>query len=468
MPLFWRIDASDLMQGSLGNCWFVAAVAALAEYPLEVESLFSGSSHTSGRYVVRLHDAHGRAHEVIVDEYVPVYPSRIQGWEHLQHAPLFAKPNGEIWPLLLEKAAAKLMGSYGAMSGGTECAAFRMLTGEVEQEMWKRSFHEACWKQWLLDPGSMGTYKRRSSAPSSSDDELWSTMATYCNSLNYLIAASIRADGERRRRDGLVEGHAYTILCLTELDDVRLIKLRNPWGAVEWTGAWSDRSDLWAQHPAIAEMVAFRSYPNGVFHMSFPDFCARFTSVEVSHKTMRMGQPQFVAAREIPDSSLPSSGERCTVKCPHGHPLVPYAPSTERCMCDSCDRQAPRGGRLFGCRRCNFDLCMTCLSAHAGSQCEAPSAAGLASEEAHVRRALEASAEEAPREEKRRKRQREATAPDDEQVRQALEASARFCEGQRRPTSPVDPLQIAAPDADLLAIALCLSRDEVQLRQSCP
>ena len=53
---------------------------------------------------------HGVLREVVVDDYIPVTP---------QNTPLFAKPAGgrEIWVMILEKAWAKLHGSYGAIVG---------------------------------------------------------------------------------------------------------------------------------------------------------------------------------------------------------------------------------------------------------------------------------------------------------------------------------------------------------------
>ena len=50
---------------------------------------------------------------------------------------------------------------------------------------------------------------------------------------------------------GLVPGHAYTILNIKEINykgyNVRLLKLRNPWGNTEWSGDWSDGSRLWTE-----------------------------------------------------------------------------------------------------------------------------------------------------------------------------------------------------------------------------
>jgi hypothetical protein len=45
---------------------------------------------------------------------------------------------------------------------------------------------------------------------------------------------------------GIVQGHAYSILDVLDLDGAKLIQLRNPWGnEVEWRGQWSDKSTQW-------------------------------------------------------------------------------------------------------------------------------------------------------------------------------------------------------------------------------
>ena len=51
---------------------------------------------------------------------------------------------------------------------------------------------------------------------------------------------------------GLVGGHAYSILDVREAatrggEAVRLLRIRNPHACGEWTGDWSDQSDMWAQ-----------------------------------------------------------------------------------------------------------------------------------------------------------------------------------------------------------------------------
>jgi len=48
---------------------------------------------------------------------------------------------------------------------------------------------------------------------------------------------------------GLVTGHAYAVISVMEVENdgetLNLLRIRNPWGKGEWTGDWSDKSELW-------------------------------------------------------------------------------------------------------------------------------------------------------------------------------------------------------------------------------
>ena len=63
-----------------------------------------------------------------------------------------------------------------------------------------------------------------------------------------MMAAS-HGEGEERTSEGVISGHAYSMISVHEFDldgeNVKLLKLRNPWGTGEWTGDWSDKSSLW-------------------------------------------------------------------------------------------------------------------------------------------------------------------------------------------------------------------------------
>lgn len=57
-------------------------------------------------------------------------------------------------------------------------------------------------------------------------------------------------DGAEIKAANLVDGHAYSLISVKELKTkagktVRLCLIRNPWGKKEWSGDWSDKSELW-------------------------------------------------------------------------------------------------------------------------------------------------------------------------------------------------------------------------------
>jgi hypothetical protein len=49
-------------------------------------------------------------------------------------------------------------------------------------------------------------------------------------------------DPEAEETDGIVVRHAYSIQKAVEIDEQRILHLKNPWGSVEWKGPWSKYS----------------------------------------------------------------------------------------------------------------------------------------------------------------------------------------------------------------------------------
>ena len=75
-----------------------------------------------------------------------------------------------------------------------------------------------------------------------------------------------------------MKGHAYSITAIKDAklgsglaaffkcEKVKLVRLRNPWGQKEWTGAWSDGSEEWkAVNDGEKEEMGLTVENNGEF-----------------------------------------------------------------------------------------------------------------------------------------------------------------------------------------------------------
>ena len=84
------------------------------------------------------------------------------------------------------------------------------------------------------------------------------------------------SDGDK---NGIIQMHAYTILDVQEVEGHKLLKIRNPHGHGEWTGAWSDASAEWGNNPNVATAVRKGidgAADDGIFWMSYEDFGSHF------------------------------------------------------------------------------------------------------------------------------------------------------------------------------------------------
>ncbi len=236
----------DIMQGGLGDCYFLGAVSALAEFPGRVERLFLTKEFSPvGKYRIALCFS-GVWLRITVDDHLPVTP---------QKKLAFARSlNFELWVSLLEKAYAKCFGAY-AHIGSCGASVFKALQDITGAPTFNFN-HE--------------TYKGK-------EAELLAALKE-ADRLNHIMVCSTVAD---TLTNGLVSNHAYTLISLLTVNGTTLLKLRNPWGRGEWTGDWSDKSSLWTE--AQKQTVYFSNKDDGLFYMSFEDFMRYFNWTTICH-----------------------------------------------------------------------------------------------------------------------------------------------------------------------------------------
>ncbi|XP_077918785.1 calpain-12 [Halichoerus grypus] len=246
------MSRTDVCQGRLGNCWFLAAAASLTLYPrLLCRVVPPGQSFQDG-YAGVFHFQlwqFGHWVDVVVDDRLPVREGKLMFVRSHQR--------NEFWAPLLEKAYAKLHGSYEVMRGGHMNEAFVDFTGGVGEVLYLRQ-----------DLPGLFSAVRHALAKES------------------LVGATALSDrGEYRTEDGLVKGHAYSVTGTYKVTlgftKVRLLRLRNPWGRVEWTGAWSDSCPRWDALPKEWRDALLVKKEDGEFWMELKDFLRYFNTVQI-------------------------------------------------------------------------------------------------------------------------------------------------------------------------------------------
>uniref|UniRef100_A0AAQ4RUR7 Si:dkey-19b23.13 n=1 Tax=Gasterosteus aculeatus aculeatus TaxID=481459 RepID=A0AAQ4RUR7_GASAC len=271
------ISTRDLHQGSLGNCWMVAAISCLASEPSLWKKVIP--DHVGQDWNPKHPDQYagifhfrfwrlGRWTDVVVDDRLPVSADGVL---------LFcrsATPR-EFWSALLEKAYAKLNGCYEALEGGNTTEALIDFTGGVSEPL-------------SLDREALGLHSHHRRA-------FFQTLAK-AHERKALITCSIRpAEGEAVESVmdcGLVRGHAYGVTAVRKVrlgetvpgwtSRLFMVRMRNPWGTTHWTGAWSQGSQQWQEMSrAEREKTGLTVRDVGEFWMDFEDFCHYFTDVVV-------------------------------------------------------------------------------------------------------------------------------------------------------------------------------------------
>ncbi|XP_067272930.1 calpain-3b isoform X3 [Pseudorasbora parva] len=253
-------NRTDICQGDLGDCWLLAAIACLTLNDIILKRVVPHDQSFTENYAGIFHFQfwrYGEWVDVIVDDRLPTYKNQL----------VFTRSGqkNEFWSALLEKAYAKLHGSYEALKGGNSLEAMEDFTGGVTElyeitEAPKELFN--IMRKALKRGSLMGC------------------------AIDILVPTAQRT----KTPSGLVRGHAYSVTGVEhgKRPDgkdlmIRLIRVRDPWGVAPPPAC---KSNDWA---AIAkseqDKERLRPTEQGEFWMSFEEFQKNFTKLEICNLT---------------------------------------------------------------------------------------------------------------------------------------------------------------------------------------
>ena len=202
--------ATDIDQGSLGDCWILAVLSVLSEKHL-IQRVFS--TQTSQEREVGAHRLSfckdGWWGSVLTDEYFPVHGYRpVFAWNR-------SRPN-ELWVPLIEKAFAKMKHNYSALTGGCPSRAFGDLTGFPYWNFYSLTpqlFDTLC---GYLKQGHVVTVGTRGVDP------------------RFVNRGSAMKQNKKVEQylshNGLIPGHSYCVLRAVSRGSLKIVLLRDPWG----------------------------------------------------------------------------------------------------------------------------------------------------------------------------------------------------------------------------------------------
>ncbi|CAD7937027.1 unnamed protein product [Amoebophrya sp. A120] len=338
VKLFDKIEPSDCIQGGLGDCWLLAALAVIAEYPdfIPIHTFQEKECNMQGKYSINLFDYSRNPPSwrvMTIDDYIPCYPKSPFAETPI---PRFSQPNGnETWFLLLEKAFAKFAGGYLNLKAGYAGLAWIALTGCTEYSRWIREKDPAnpppaggpknVDKATAESVRSIKFRRRPIESFHPSGHRLGFEYADYSNTdtinggdkmIEYLrlaernhypiCAVGVHGTGmEHKREDGLIDGHAYSVLQVLDVNCLdgkmrTLVKLRNPWGDFhEWEGPFGDEHEAsWKLVKDNGKGIRNKQL-DGIFWMEAPAFLAYFTHIECVHYNLKERKADKIQTRGL-------------------------------------------------------------------------------------------------------------------------------------------------------------------------
>ena len=212
-----KINAQEITNGKISSSYFLSAISALCDYPGLIKNIFINQEYNPDGYYTLVLFIDGEYKTIYLDDYFPCLKGT--------NIPYFTKVNNfSFWPLLLEKAWAKINSSYQNALSGWPNDIFRAFTGFACEEL---------------------------NHSEETPERIWRIIKTVKEN-NGIICTSTKI-GEGINEVGLIPGISYSVINAVEVEDEKnrkifLLKLRNDLGNSVWNGDWSENSVYWTDN----------------------------------------------------------------------------------------------------------------------------------------------------------------------------------------------------------------------------
>ncbi|CAF1185551.1 unnamed protein product [Didymodactylos carnosus] len=248
-------NSSDIQQGQLGDCWLMAALALITERPAMLQHiLLTKEVNNEGIYLIRL-CKNGQWVTVMVDDCFPCTSGKILAFTQAKRRQLYVP--------LIEKACAKIFGSYSNLIGGQTSEGLLLLTGAPCNHIHLENHYTT----------------NHNGGEQIDSDVLWAKLLSACE-FDLLIGASTgRSDisNDEYTHIKIHGNHAFSILKVYSLShDERFVLVRDPHSCTRYEDKYITRETL-----NLLQAFHRGERRSGSFWMSWRIFLKYFSTITI-------------------------------------------------------------------------------------------------------------------------------------------------------------------------------------------
>ena len=276
------IFLNKIIYNKLSNPNLYSALNALSNNPERIKKLFINSKKDSTCLFGVNIGCNGNLQQVVIDDFFPLNK------KHNNSKTFLSEEKGLLWPQIIEKAYAKVFGSYNLISERSmesilkDLTCAPVITLDSFGDNLSKELLEAYKKNWIIMAGAGDTIAsedllRDLGLPPNADHEISLVYKLTEENINQITSNSLNIP--------------------TNDDYNTVLKIRNLLGKIEWIGDWSDYSGLW--NDSFKNILNYNSGEKS-FYMNLKDFKLYFSRIKIC-KYMENYKYQSIKVSQNPE-----------------------------------------------------------------------------------------------------------------------------------------------------------------------